>query len=49
MDIEAFLEGAHLWSLVVVAITFALILGWALWPGMQKNFDEAAHLPLNED
>jgi cbb3-type cytochrome oxidase subunit 3 len=49
MDIEAFLEGAHLWSLVAVAVTFALIMVYALWPGMQKNFDEAANLPLHED
>lgn len=49
MNIEAFLEGAHLWSLVAVSVTFALIVVYALWPSMQKDFDEAASLPLHEE
>ncbi len=49
MNIEALLNDAHVWSLVVVSITFLLIVAYALWPSMQSHFDEAAQLPLRED
>jgi cytochrome c oxidase cbb3-type subunit 4 len=49
MDIDAFLKEAHLWSLLVVGITFILILTYALWPSLQSRFDEAAKFPLRED
>ncbi len=49
MNIEAFLKDAHLWSLLIVGITFVLILAYALWPSMQSQFDEAAKFPLRED
>ena len=49
MDMMSFIDGAKIWSLVGVSITFALIVVYALWPGMKQDFDEAAHLPLTED
>ena len=49
MNIEAFLKDAHLWSLLIVGITFVLILAYAFWPSMQSQFDEAAKFPLRED
>ena len=49
MDINAFLKDAHLWSLLGVAITFVLILAYALWPSLQSQVDEAANTPLRED
>ena len=49
MDVMSFVDSAKIWSLVLVSITFALIVGYALWPGMKKDFDEAANLPLTED
>ncbi len=49
MNIEAFLTDAHLWSLLIVGITFVMILAYALWPSLQSQFDEAAKFPLRED
>ena len=49
MDMMSFAESAKIWSLVGVSVTFALIVVYALWPGMKKDFDEAANLPLTED
>ncbi len=49
MDIEAFLQNAHVWSLVIVGITFVLIVAYAFWPSLQSQFDEAAKFPLRED
>jgi cytochrome c oxidase cbb3-type subunit 4 len=46
---QSVLMNPHVWSLVVVTITFLLIVAYALWPSMQKDFDEAARLPLEED
>ena len=49
MTIEAFLRDAHLWSLIIVGVTFVLIIAYALWPSLQSQFDEAAKFPLRED
>ena len=42
-DVAAF---AQTWGLVYFAILFGLIVLYALWPGNQKQFDEAARIPL---
>ena len=46
---QSVLSNPHVWSLVIVVITFFLIVAYSLWPSMQKDFDEAARLPLEED
>ncbi len=35
--------------LIVVCITFALIVLYALWPGNRRRFDDAAQTPFRED
>jgi cytochrome c oxidase cbb3-type subunit 4 len=49
MTFSSFMHDAQMLSLVAVCVTFSLIVAYALWPSRQKSFDEAAHLPLNED
>ncbi len=49
MDIEQIMGPLKLVSLLSVVFTFLAIVAYALWPSMQKDFDEAARLPLNED
>jgi cytochrome c oxidase cbb3-type subunit 4 len=46
---EAVAEFAQTWGLAYFAILFALVLLYALWPSHQKQFDEAARIPLQED
>ncbi len=36
-------------SLVLFILLFAVVILYALWPGNQKGFDEAARLPLGKD
>jgi cytochrome c oxidase cbb3-type subunit 4 len=36
------------WTPIFVAI-FLAIIGYALWPGNRKKFDDAAGMPLRED
>jgi cytochrome c oxidase cbb3-type subunit IV len=49
MDFEAILGPLKLVSLFSVIIAFAGVVAFALWPSKKKDFDKAAHLPLNED
>ena len=49
MTMQSFFFEAKAFSLVLVFITFALIVAYALWPSNKGQFDEAARLPLNED
>ncbi|HEY8579307.1 MAG TPA: cbb3-type cytochrome c oxidase subunit 3 [Beijerinckiaceae bacterium] len=49
MTLQSFFYEAKAISLVVVTVTFALIVAYAMWPSLQGRFDEAARLPLNED
>jgi cytochrome c oxidase cbb3-type subunit 4 len=37
------------WGLAYFIVIFAIALGYALWPSRQKQFDEAARMPLRED
>ena len=49
MNVEAFFGTLKLVSLLSVVIAFVGVIAFALWPSKKKSFDEAAHLPLNED
>jgi cytochrome c oxidase cbb3-type subunit 4 len=42
-------EFAQTWGLVYFFILFLVVLAYALWPSRQKQFDEAARMPLRED
>ena len=46
---KAVAEFAQTWGLLYFAGIFALVLIYALWPSRQKQFDEAARIPLKED
>ncbi|MBI1204459.1 MAG: CcoQ/FixQ family Cbb3-type cytochrome c oxidase assembly chaperone [Rhodopseudomonas sp.] len=46
---KAVSEFAQTWGLVYFAIIFGIVLLYALWPSRQKQFDEAARVPLQED
>ena len=40
---------AQTWGLVYFVMIFVAVLVYALWPSRQKQFDEAARVPLRED
>jgi cytochrome c oxidase cbb3-type subunit IV len=40
---------AQTWGLVYFVMIFIAVLVYALWPSRQKQFDEAAGVPLRED
>ena len=42
-------EFAQRWGLIYFVAIFAVVLVYALWPSRQKQFDEAARIPLQED
>ncbi|MCC6889709.1 MAG: cbb3-type cytochrome c oxidase subunit 3 [Hyphomicrobiales bacterium] len=42
-------EFAQTWGLLYFVAVFAIVLAYALWPSRQRQFDEAARLPLRED
>ena len=48
---RAFAEFAQTWGLLYFMAIFAAVLVYALWPSrkQQKQFDEAARIPLRED
>jgi cytochrome c oxidase cbb3-type subunit 4 len=46
---KAVAEFAQTWGLVYFFILFLVVLAYALWPSRQKQFDEAARMPLRED
>ncbi len=48
MTYETVATFAQTWGLVYFALIFALVLVYALWPGNQKQFDEAARIPLED-
>ena len=45
----AFSQFAQTWGLAYFLVIFLLVLVYALWPSRQKQFDEAACMPLRED
>ena len=46
---RALAEFAQSWGLVYFVAVFLLVLAYALWPSRQREFDEAARVPLRED
>jgi cytochrome c oxidase cbb3-type subunit 4 len=48
---KAVAEFAQFWGLIYFAAIFMVVLAYALWPSRkrQKQFDEAARIPLQED
>lgn len=46
---QFFAKFAQTWGLVYFVVLFIAVLVYALWPSRQKQFDEAARLPLRED
>ncbi len=48
---QAVSEFAQRWGLIYFVALFVIVLIYALWPSrrQQKNFDEAARIPLRED
>ena len=48
---KAVAEFAQQWGLIYFVAIFAVVLVYALWPSRkrQKEFDEAARIPLKED
>ena len=49
MKYESMAHFAQTWGLVYFVAIFAVVLIYALWPGNQKKFDEAAHIPLDDE
>lgn len=45
-DVLAF---AQSWGAVYFMIMFAVALAYALWPSNRAGFQEASHIPLNDD
>jgi cytochrome c oxidase cbb3-type subunit 4 len=46
---RALAEFAQSWGLLYFVAVFLLVLAYALWPSRQREFDEAARVPLRED
>jgi cytochrome c oxidase cbb3-type subunit 4 len=46
---RALAEFAQSWGLLYFVAVFSLVLVYALWPSRQREFDEAARVPLRED
>ena len=42
-------EFAQTWGLAYFVAVFLVVLVYALWPSRQRQFDEAARMPLRED
>ncbi len=42
-------EFAQTWGLLYFVAVFTVVLAYALWPSRQRQFDEAARMPLRED
>ena len=40
---------AQTWGLAYFVAVFLVVLVYALWPSRQRQFDEAARMPLRED
>ncbi len=46
---RALAELAQTWGLAYFVAIFLVALAYALWPSRQRQFDEAARIPLRED
>ena len=45
-DVAQFAES---WGLAFLMLLFATAVIYALWPANKEKFDQAAHMPLNDD
>jgi len=46
---RALAEFSQTWGLAYFVGIFLVVLAYALWPSRQRQFDEAARIPLRED
>jgi cytochrome c oxidase cbb3-type subunit IV len=46
---RALAEFAQTWGLAYFIGVFLIVLVYALWPSRERQFDEAARMPLRED
>jgi cytochrome c oxidase cbb3-type subunit 4 len=46
---ETLAQFAQTWGLLYFVTVFLVVLVYALWPSRQRQFDEAARMPLRED
>jgi cytochrome c oxidase cbb3-type subunit IV len=46
---HAVAQFAQTWGLAYFVGVFLAVLVYALWPSRQRQFDEAARIPLRED
>lgn len=49
MTYETLASFAQTWGLVIFVALFGMVLFYALKPSNQKQFDEAARIPLEKD
>jgi cytochrome c oxidase cbb3-type subunit 4 len=42
-------EFAQTWGLLYFVTVFLAVIVYALWPSRQRQFDDAARMPLRED
>ena len=49
MQFEQVSHFAQTWGLVLLAICFAVAVGYALWPGNRDKFKRAARNPLDDE
>ena len=49
MSYYAMAEFARSWGLVYLLALFVAAVGYALWPGNRRKFEEAARLPLEKE
>jgi cytochrome c oxidase cbb3-type subunit 4 len=42
-------EFAQTWGLLYFVAVFLSVIVYALWPSRQRQFDDAARMPLRED
>jgi cytochrome c oxidase cbb3-type subunit 4 len=42
-------EFAQTWGLLYFVAVFLAVIVYALWPSRQRQFDDAARMPLRED
>ena len=49
MTYEQALHLAQTWGLVLLAVLFAGVLIYALWPGNRQKFNNAASTPLRDE
>ena len=49
MDYQELRYAADTYGLIYLVVIFVGIVGYALWPGNRKKFDDAARIPFEED